>query len=202
MRTFHILVALHAPRRHGDFITYARHIVECCTGNPHLPNPNPPLATITTHIDALAAAHATAQAHAPGAVDARDVHLQTVMVDVHALAAQVQIAANANPAQAAEIITSTGFGTHPHGVHAKPDIRAHMGPGGLVLLAAIAVHHAAYEWQMSSDAGKTWAALPSTDSAHTSIAGLTVGQSYAFRVRANVQGKPGDWHETTPFLVH
>ena len=203
MNTFHTLVALHAPRKHADFITYARHIVQQITGNPNFPNPTPPLATITAHIDALEAAHTKTKAHAPGATGARDVELQAVMNDLHTLAGHVQATADANPDKALAIITSAGLGTHPHGVHAKPDIRAHMGPGGIVLLHALAAGKgAAYEWQLSPDAGKTWTPQPSTSHAHASIAGLTIGQSYEFRVRANVGDKIGDWHETVAFLVH
>ena len=62
-------------------------------------------------------------------------HLQDVMSDLHTLAGHVQAMADANPDKALAIITSSGMGTHLHGVHAKPDIRAHM--GGLVLLHAL-----------------------------------------------------------------
>ena len=78
-----------------------------------------------------------------------------------------------------------------------------MAPGALVALRAHAAgKRVAYEWQLSSDSGKTWSSLPATTTSHTSVAGLTTGQSYVFRFRANTGTKPGDWHDPVPFLVH
>ena len=203
MKTFHTLLTAHLPRTHADLLVYAQHLVESMTGNAHFPNPSPALPVVTAAIQAVNAAETTAQAHAEGTAAARDVALQTLVTYIHQLAGHVQSIADANPAQAVAIITSAGFGTHPHGVHATPDISAHMGPGGLVLLRAHAVaKRAAYEWQSSSDGGKTWTTLPATNYAHTSVAGLTLGQSYEFRVRGNVGATPGDWHGPISFLVH
>jgi hypothetical protein len=203
MKAFHTLIALHLPRRHADLIVYGKHIVESMTGNAHFPSPTPPLATVTAHIQTLEAAETTSHSHAKGTADARDVPLQQVVTDLHQLGAYVQSVADSNPDQAAAIIASAGFGTHPHGVHAKSDLAAHMGPGGLVILRAIAVgKRAAYEWQVSSDGGKTFAPLPSTTTANTSITGLTLGQTYWFRVRGNVGQSIGDWHEPVSLLVH
>jgi hypothetical protein len=203
MKTFHTLVSLHLPRKHSDLIVYANHIVQEMTGKANFPSPTPPLVTVTSHVQALETAETTAKTHAKGTADARNLPLQQVVTDLHQLGAYVQTVADSNPNQAAAILTSAGFGTHPHGVHATPDLIAHMGPGGLVLLRAHAVgKRAAYEWQMSTDGGKTWSSLPSTTTAHTSIAGLTFGQTYMFRFRGNLGETTGDWHEPISLLVH
>jgi hypothetical protein len=203
MKTHHTLLAIHLPRKHGDLLVFAHHVVESMTGNAHLPNPTPPLATVTADIEALQAAEVAAQSRAKGSADARDLPLQKVVGDLHSLAGYVQSVADANPAEAVAIITSAGFGTHPHGVHAAPDISAHMGVGGLVMLRAHAVgRHAAYEWQQSADGGKTWTNLPSTTTAHTSVAGLAFAQSFSFRVRGNVGTTTGDWTDPVTILIH
>ena len=203
MKTFHTLVSLDMPTKHADAIVYVGHLVESFTGNVHVPNPTPPLATVTTHLAAYQAAHTAAQTHAKGLAPARDLALAQVMSDVHQLEACAQAAADANPAQAAAIITSLGFGVRRHGAHVKADLAVKMGPGGLVLLRAHAVgKHASNEWQVSTDGGKTWTALPSTTTANTSVAGLTIGQSYWFRFRGNVGQTVGDWHEPVALLVH
>lgn len=203
MRTFHTLLVLHLPRTHADLIVYAHHIVGSMTGNSRFPSPTPALAVVTAHIQELETAEVAAKSRAKGAADARDIPLQALVSDLHQLAAYVQSVADATPAEATAIITSAGFGTQPHGVHAKPDIAAHMGLGGLVMLRAHAVgRHAAYEWQMTGDGGKTWSALPSTTSAHTAVPDLTIGQSYGFRVRGNVGTSPGDWTDTASIVVH
>lgn len=203
MKPTHTLVALHLPRSHADLIVYANHIVQAMTKNAHFPTPTPPLATVTTDIQVLEAAEVTAKHHAKGDAQARDLALTKVVSDIHGLGAYVQSVADANEAEAAAIIASAGMGTHPHGVHAKPELAAHMGPGGLVILRALAAgKHAAYEWQMSTDAGKTWTALPVTNKANTTVSGLAIGATVAFRFRATVGSAAGDWSQTVTLLVH
>jgi hypothetical protein len=201
--TFHTLVALHLPRKHGDFLVYASHIVASMTDNPHFPSPTPALTSVAKDIKALQAAETATQTHTKGAADARDLPLQQLVTDMHQLAAYVQTVADANPTEAASIIASAGFGTHPHGIHATPDLAAHMAPGGLVALRAHAVgKRAAYEWQMSLDGGKTWTSLPSTTTASTSVPGLAVGTSYMFRFRGDIGHQTGDWHQPVTMVVH
>ena len=203
---FHVLVALHVPRRHADFIVYANHIVESMTAHAaSFPSPTPPLATVLTHLQALQAAETEAKGRAQGEVQARNVDFAQALADIHQLGAYVQSLADATktPPEAAALITQAGMGTHHHGVHVKPDLVARMGPGGIVLLRAHAAgKRVAYEWQMSQDQGKSWTGLPPTTHAHTSVSGLTIGQSYSFRFRANIGGQLGDWHDPVVLLVH
>jgi hypothetical protein len=126
-----------------------------------------------------------------------------VVADIHQLAAYVQSVADGAPDKAAQIIGSAGLGTHVHGMHAGHDLVAHMGPGGLVMLRAHAGgKHAAYEWQHSTDSGKTWTTLPATTTASTHVAGLTAGSTMLFRARANKGDTPGDWTSPVTFVVH
>ncbi len=202
--TFHVLVALHLPSTHADTILYAGHVVERMTGNAHFPSPPVSLATVTTHIQAYEAAAAKAKAHGPGDAQAAGLLYKQVVTDMHLLGGYAQSVGDQAPdaATAAAIIASAGFGTHQHGVHMTPAIAAHMGAGGLVLLRAHAVaKKAAYEWEVSTD-GKTWTNLPATDVAHTSVAGLTMGQTYWFRVRGNAGGQTGSWTDAVALVVH
>jgi len=117
------------------------------------------------------------------------------------LAADVQSMADADPANAAEIISSAGMDTHAHGVRAKPVLRATMGPGGAVLLYGLAHGDASYDWQHSADEQKSWTSLPSTRTAHTSVRGLEKGKTFWFRFRANTDVE-GDFCAGVPFIVH
>jgi hypothetical protein len=126
------------------------------------------------------------------------------VTDVRALCAYVQTIADANEAQSAAIIESAGMSTRNAGARSKADLEATMGPGvGLVMLRAkAAARHAAYEFQYSADAGKTWIALPVTTLADTSAASLVVGSSYEFRVRSTIGRVASDWSQVITFLVH
>ena len=49
--------------------------------------------------------------------------------------------------------------------------------------AASAGHRASYEWEYSTDGGKTWVTTPVTLQAKTTILGLTAGTTVQFRHR-------------------
>ena len=199
----HTLVALNMPRTHAAAIIFARHVFECLTGNARLPAPSPPLAQFGAHIQAYEAAEVTAKSHATGDAAVAHAAYDQVLTDLHQIVSYVQSVADGAPSDALAIIASSGFGTRPHGVHAKAHLEATMAVGGVVVLHALAVaKHAAYEWQISSDGGKTFTALPATTTATTHVSGLTVGQLYNFRVRGNVGETVGDWYDPAPLVVH
>jgi len=203
MNTVHILVALHIPKKHADFIIFATHIVESITANPYFPTPAPALPTVSAHIQALQSAETTAKSRSLGTTGARNLALQQVVTDIHQLGAYVQTVADSRPSQAGAVITSAGFAVRRGGVHVKADLSARMSPGGVVTLRAKAAgKRVAYEWQVSPDGGKTWTALPSTSRADTIVPGLSTGTTYLFRVRPNIGRRTGDWYEQATLLVH
>jgi hypothetical protein len=60
-----------------------------------------------------------------------------------------------------------------------------------------------FNWQMTSDGGKTFTNLPSTPKAQTSVANLTPLATYGFRVSVtNSDGAAGEWSQIVSFLVH
>jgi hypothetical protein len=203
-KVFHVLVALNLPRTHADTGVYAGHIVQQMTGTAHFPSPPVALATVTSQLQAYQAAAAQAKGHGTGDAPAAGLLYTQVVTDLHLLANYAQQVADQAPdaATAGAIIASAGFGTHQHGVHMVPALAAHMGVGGVVLLRAHAVaKKAAYEWETSAD-GKTWTPLPATDVAHTSVPGLTMGQTVWFRVRGNAHGQTGSWTDAVAVIVH
>ena len=70
------------------------------------------------------------------------------------------------------------------------------------LVTHSAAHRASYEWQYSTDAGKTWLAAPSTLQSKTTIPGLTPGATAMFRYRPVTKKGEGDWSQPTSLLVH
>jgi hypothetical protein len=75
-------------------------------------------------------------------------------------------------------------------------------PQEVVLRAKAAKGHAVYEWQSSSDGGKTWIALAPTTQANTTLSGLTLGVAYQFRFRTTVKRVTSDWSQIVSLFVH
>jgi hypothetical protein len=197
-------VALLYPHSVPPFISWVRNIVKMMTGNSYFPSTHPALADVTTATDALEAAETAAKTRAKGTSDLRDAKAQVVLQLLHLLGAYVESVASTHPPEEqAAVIQSAGFQVHAHTTHAKQALSAVMGPAGLVVLRAqAAAKQAAYEWAMSADGGKTWNMLPLTNVAHTTVAGLTSGQTYAFRVRATVKNVAGDWTQSVSLTIH
>jgi len=183
---------------------YGRHVVLSMTNNKWFPSPTPPLATVSSDLDALDAAETLAKGGAKGTASARNTKKKPVVNDIHGLKGYVEIIANENAGQEIEIIESAGFTAKPPARRNKPPLRAFMGPlpGEVILRAKAVGKRAAYEWQVSSDGGKTWVSFATTTVADTSILNLTPGQTYCFRFRSTVKKTTSDWVQPISFLVH
>jgi hypothetical protein len=59
-----------------------------------------------------------------------------------------------------------------------------------------------FNWQWSSDSGKTWNSVASTPYASTEIPGLTLMTPYIFRVSVTIAKKPGAWSDVVALVVH
>ena len=59
-----------------------------------------------------------------------------------------------------------------------------------------------FGWEMSVDGGKSWTALPTTAYASTTVSGLTLLSTYAFRVMVTLGTTPGTWSQAVSILVH
>jgi hypothetical protein len=81
---------------------------------------------------------------------------------------------------------------------AKPDRIS----GEATVTAVVAARGASYEWQYSTDGGKTWITAPGTLQARTTISGLVPGSTAQFRYRAVTKAGEGDWSQPVSLLVH
>jgi hypothetical protein len=89
-------------------------------------------------------------------------------------------------------------------VHATRVFAAKAGTisGSVKLIAPIAGRRAAYLWQCSTDAGKTWVDVSQTLQARATITGLPAGTSVQFRYRSVIKGGASDWSAPISLLVH
>ena len=122
---------------------------------------------------------------------------------LHATKATVQQIANANPEQAAAIITSAGMLVRKTPAHNKAPFAVQPGAisGTVHLVAKAAAVRASYEWEWSGDGGKTWTPAAPTLQSKTEIAGLPVSTIVFFRFRAITRTGAGDWSQAISVLV-
>ena len=69
------------------------------------------------------------------------------------------------------------------------------------LVAKAVKRGAAYEWEMSSDGGKTWVTVAKSTVANTTVSGLVAGTLYMFRFRSTVGQVTSAPCNAIPFLA-
>jgi hypothetical protein len=197
------LASLKLPTKVPAFITYAESIVKGMTDNPSFPAPTPVLSTVTQAIDDLQVAETAALSRTKGAVATRNEKRMALVQLLQQTKAYVQTAADANRENAISIVQSAGMVVKKTPVRTKRSFAAKPGTvsGTVTVLTSAAARRASYDWEYSTDGGKTWVNLPSTLQAKTTVSGLTPGATATFRVRALTKIGEGDWSQPTSLLV-
>jgi hypothetical protein len=203
-KTKHITITLRLTNIVAALILFGRKIVQAMTGNTYFTSLAAAVTSLSSDLDALETAEATAKRGGEGTADARDLKLQTVHNDLSALAAGVAQIANQTPAQASAIIASSGFAQRKPARRNKPILAASMSKTtpNEVILRAKAIRGAYYLWQMSMDGGKTWASVGGSTEANYSIPNLTPGQTYSFRFQTTKKNVVSDWSQSISLMVH
>ena len=175
--------ALKIPEKIGDKIIRAQAIQSKLTGNANFPVASWPtnIVSLTQYgndVTALVNAE-TAAINKTGTVAARNAALAIVLTDLRALKSMVQVKADANPSNAANIILSAGFAVITRNSKTKRENEAlNTQVVGTVLLTADKAGH--HEWQMSKDM-VTIINLPTTTTSTTQVTGLNPGDVWYFR---------------------
>jgi hypothetical protein len=196
-KTHRALASLKLPKPHPALITYAQGIVKGMTGNAYFAAPSPTLAALTAAIADLQTAETLALTRAKGAAAARNEKRATLVSLLQQERSYVQGIADGSPENGASIIQSAGLAVKKVPTHTPRVFAAKPGTvsGAVKLVAPAAAHRSSYEWEYSNDGGKTWATMPPTLQARTSITGLTPGSSVQFRYRAVTKAGAGDWSQ-------
>ena len=200
----HSLVSLKLPTVVGLLISFARAIIQALTGAPAFPNPAPTLVALSAATNDLEIAQSAAHSRVNGAVEIRNEKRAALLTLLSELKAYVQTVANAGPSEhSAAIIKSAGMDVRKTAVRKPRVFAAIQGSvsGSVKLVAPSAGPRAAYDWQWSTDGGKTWQLAPSTVQARTSMIGLTPGSTVLFRYRAVTKTGETDWSESFSFIV-
>jgi hypothetical protein len=153
-----ICIVLGLPRPVAALIIRMSAILEAMGANKGtFPSPTPALSVAQAHLDALQAAETATKTHASGTVQARDAAKALVIADANQLHGYVQQLANATPTQADIIATAAAMSLRKAPVRSKSDLAVKQTVSGTVVVAAKATTGSrSYEWQVSTDGGKTW----------------------------------------------
>jgi len=198
------VAVLKLPAKVPALINVAQAIVIALTSNPHVPNPTPSLAALGAAIAALVTTENAALTRAKGAVVQRNAAKKSLVQLLELLRANVQNLADADPDNALTIIESAGIGVRKPAVRKPRVFAASQGAvsGSAKLVAPSAGPRTSYEWEVSTDGGKTWVAAPPSIQAKTSVQGLASGTTVQFRYRAvTPKAGAGDWSAPVSLLV-
>jgi hypothetical protein len=204
IKTDHRSIAvLKLPTKIQALITYAHGIATALTNNPSFPTLTPTLATLSAAIADLQTAETAALARAKGAVVTRNEKKTALIQLLQQLRGVIQTAADANVENGASIITSAGVAVRKVAVRAPRTFSAKPGAisGTAKLVAVSAGNRSGYEWEYSSDGGKTWVTAPATLQAKTTVTGLTTGTTVQFRYRPVTKAGEGNWTQPVSLLV-
>jgi hypothetical protein len=195
---------LSPPRPVSTLITYARTVVTRMTGNPSFPAPAPTLVAVATAIDELELAEKAALSRVKGAVATRNEKRAVLLGLLKQLRAYVQGIADADATNGPGIIESAGLAVRKTATRQPRVFAAKPGPlsGVAKLVAASAGPRSSFEWEYSTDGGKTWIAAPATVQAKTEVPGLTPGATVQFRYRTvTPKAGQGDWSQAVQLLI-
>jgi hypothetical protein len=197
-------ISLALPKAIPALIQYGQGIVKRMTGNPHFPNPTPTLTAVVVAINELQIAESGAQARTKGAVVLRNEKRTALVGVLQQLRSYIQSIADEDATNAASIIESAGVAVRKTPTRHARVFAARQGhvSGVANVVAAVAGRRASYDWEYSTDGGKTWVTLPSTLQAKTTVAGLTPGSTVQFKYRAVTKTGETDWSQPVSLMVH
>jgi hypothetical protein len=191
------------PSTHKAFGGYAKNIEVKLKGSASLPNV-PGSSTFGDEVDALITADGIPHKTPEQTAD-RDAKALKVFRHIGHIVDYVQSVADTltSPADAVALILSAGLDVRKFRPARKRPLAArYTGLTGEVLLVALAIAGAgAYYWEFSLDQ-LVWTAVPETRDSRTTIKGLTVGQTYYFRVRALTRKGKTDYVTPVNLVVH
>jgi hypothetical protein len=184
------------------YVSRALAIVSAMTGNPNFPSPTPPLGTISSAIEALADAEAKTLSRASVTFPERDQARFALHGLLLELRFYVQRIADGDAERATAIIESAGMYVKRPSIRPPRVFKAkRIASGAIALIVPSASKYASYEWAISHDEKETWASLPPTKQATTTVRELTPGSRVYFRYRAVTPAGPTDWRDPISIIV-
>jgi hypothetical protein len=185
-------------------IPYTENIVQKMTANAAtFGSPSPALAVLTAAAADLTSAEGNALSRVKGAVAIRNEKRTALVTLLRQEASYVQQTADANVENGVSIIESAAMSVRKSPTRKPKSFEVLAGPtsGTAKLVTKSAGPRAAYEWQYSTDGGKTWVNAPGTMQAKTVIPGFTPGATVQFRYRPLTKIGEGDWSQVASLII-
>lgn len=197
------IASLKLPTKVPALLSRAQNILLAMTNNPAFPAPTPPLATVAGAIQELQLAETATLSRTKGAIATRNEKRIALVKVLQQLKSQVQATADLSVETSASVIESAGLVVRSTPVRPVRTFAVKHGAvsGSADLLTPAAARRASYEWQSSSDGGKTWLSAPTTLQSRTTIPGFTPGATVAFRYRPVTKEGEGDWSQPASLIV-
>jgi hypothetical protein len=171
-----------------------------------------PIAALLTQLGTdgglLDGAEAKAANKGRAEIKARNAQWRVLQKSLRAFVAGVQGLCDAAPDadHAKAIAAQAGLDAKVVPVRITPELRGKaLGNGAVRLFARRPVpkrNGAFYEWVMSTDGGKTWTPMATTNTVKTQALGLTPGATVSFRYRTTLKNATSEWSQTIAVLVH
>jgi hypothetical protein len=201
----HIIAVLNWPSKEEDKITKGKTVVNKLTGNTDFPVSSWPanvitLAQLTTDVNALDTAETGVKSKTVTTAT-RNAAANTVHSDLRKILTMIQMAADANPAKAEDIIKGAGFDVKVVTIKQKQQNSVQNTEiSGTILATADGT--GPHSWQITQDKVNI-TNLDATKQAHTLIPNLTPGQIYYVRnKKIPNKNEKFDWSEWKEIRVH
>jgi hypothetical protein len=199
-KTYHPRAVVDPPRANHPLRAYAEMVVAKMTNNAYFPSPG----TVVTDLEAAAKAFGGALADSRNLKDVAEAlaAAKRGVVDClfHVKDLVNAVAEKAPPDLALAIIESSGLRARKVVVRTKLPLEVKWGglEGVVLLFALAAAKSAMYFFEYSTDK-ESWVPFAQIMKTTTTLAGLTAGTLYYFRVRAQTRKGLGDWTQPVPF---
>ena len=172
--------------------------------------PVPPLATLKDQATKVEVAERLVGTRVKGAAAARNVQRELLVRMLETECSYVQTLCDASPDQAVAIIEAAGLAVAVTPARNQAILKVTLGvPSGTVELHANAASLAGrsgkkicFNWQWTTDGGKTFTSMPTTPHAKTTIANLQPLTVVGFRVSTTNTKGPGEWSQIVTTVVH
>ncbi len=188
----------------AQIITSSNHYVQSMTGNPNFASPAPALAIVTAQIVVLTAAYNLSLTKVKGSANKMHVELSSLKVLLKGLAGYVETVANADPANAENIINSSGMPVKKSSPRPPKVFSAvAMKTPGVVRLNSKAILRATYLYEMTTDTTLVagWSNIYIGGDVKFDKTGLVSGTRYYFRVATSIKGILSIWSPAVNVMV-
>ena len=129
--------------------------------------------------------------------------MDAVVEDRRKIRAWAEEVVRAHPDQALELVTALGMLRRPPELKPKPAFKVRRGKGVAGTAVAVVRGHkkGVVQHRASPDGGKTWPLSGTTERATFRYKGFTPGTTYDCQFCVVINGEPGDWSASVPYLA-